>query len=212
MSAYLLPAPLSAPIVQWVQRGLGRLLAPVLLVTALAGCAGMAPAPAPAPAASLTAWQGRFSVTYPDTSNPGQTQRASGRFRLEQRGSVTLLELANPIGQTLASARLEDGSARLVTAEGREYSADKDESLIEQVFGWRVPVTALPRWLRGQFTTLPAVMPGDTLQREDTGWAIRISAWQDERPRVLQLLWPATDPTRAPGEALRLQLIVDTAS
>ena len=203
------------PFVRGLHRPLMRstLLGVLALAMALAGCAGLAPSPTPAtPVTSLTVWQGRFAVTYPDAASSGQTQRASGRFRLEQQGAVILLELANPLGQTLANARLESGSALLRTAEGREYSAANDQALIEQVFGWRVPVSALPGWLRGQFLSSPLVTPGQPLQLDEAGWAVRISAWQDDRPRVLQLTWPAVNTAGTPREALKLQLIVDTAS
>jgi outer membrane lipoprotein LolB len=204
----LLLSALRRPIMGW------RLAGFLTLAALLGGCASLrTSSPAPGtPAASLTAWQGRFSVTYPDSANAGQVQRASGRFRLEQRGPLILLELANPLGQTLANARLESGLARLMTAEGREFAAANDQALLEQVFGWRVPVFALPAWLRGQFVSMPPVASGQPLQLEEAGWAVRISAWQDDRPRVLQLSWPADSSTSGPREALRLQLIVDAAS
>ena len=95
---------------------------------------------------------GYFADEADDLETLRRVRRAlvpGGRFLLETRGRATQLELLSPLGQTVASARLDDGGAELVTSEGRRYEAESPEQLTEKVLGWRVPIGDLPRWLRG---------------------------------------------------------------
>ncbi|MFZ9509012.1 MAG: outer membrane lipoprotein LolB, partial [Burkholderiaceae bacterium] len=129
------------------RRGAMTALAAML---ALGGCAALTPDAAP-PGAAPSEWAGRFSALYTQPGTPGETQNASGRFRLTQRDGKTLLELSTPIGQTIAQAQVDQQGARLTDHQGRHYQAASVESLTEQLFGWRVPVLRLPAWLQGQF-------------------------------------------------------------
>ncbi len=179
----------------------------------LGACASLQP-PEPPPAApgvELTRWSGRFSATY---AQPGETDgenRASGRFRLERLASHTVLELSGPLGQTIASAQVDDRGARLTDSNGRTYQAASAEALTERLFGWRVPVLALPGWLQGRIRTPVDAEAGKVWTGTDSGWSIRIESWIDTgRARVLELVWPiAGTPS---DRRLRLRLVVDTAS
>ena len=180
----------------------------------LGGCAALAPdAIPPDPTRSVTPseWTGRFAALYTQPGTPGETQNASGRFRLSQRDGKTLLELSTPIGQTIAQAQVDQQGARLTDHQGRHYQAASVEALTEQLFGWRVPVLRLPAWLQGQFGPAGQAGPGQSWAGHEAGWELRVENWLDDRSvRTLQLSWPAMGV--AADRRLRLRLIVDAAS
>lgn len=164
-----------------------RLFAAALASLALAGCA--AP-PLTPDAGGAAQWSGRFSVTASSADAPDE--RSSGRFLLHVLDGRSRLELSSPLGQTLAQLQLADGRARLTTAEGKQFEADSAEALTEQVFGWRVPIGDLPRWLDGRFSS-PTEFDGPrAVAARENDWSIRVEAWRDDaRPARLALSWPA---------------------
>ena len=175
-----------------------------------AGCATPS-----APSASLPAsfepsrWAGRFAVTMTEPGAEPRVERASGRFVLEARSGATLLELFSPLGQTMATASLKGDRAELLTSEGRRYEAGSAEDLTEQVFGWRMPVGDLPRWLRGRLDKPSETAGGRPAAGTERGWAIRLDDWRPAGPGRLTLDWPATPNGRL---EINLKLIVDDAS
>ncbi|MGD9942490.1 MAG: outer membrane lipoprotein LolB [Burkholderiaceae bacterium] len=192
-----------------LRRRLTALALPALAMLALAGCAAPPPAPDPDGAAQ---WTGRFSVTVRSADAPDE--RSSGRFLLQALGTRSRLELSSPLGQTMAQLQLDQGRAQLSTSDGKQFEAESAEALTEQVFGWRVPVGDLPRWLDGRFAT-PTEFDGPrVLAARDGGWAIRVEAWRDDaRPARLALSWPADEnDASAAGRRLNLRLVVDSVS
>lgn len=189
-------------------------LAAAATALVLGGCAALAPdTPAPERARGIapSEWSGRFSALYTQPGTPGETQNASGRFRITQRDGKTLLELSTPIGQTIAQAQVDSQGARLTDNQGRHYQAASVESLTEQLFGWRVPVLRLPAWLQGQFGPAGQAGAGQSWTGHEAGWELRLENWLDDRSvRTLQLSWPASGI--AADRRLRLRLIVDAAS
>ena len=188
------------------------------LPLAVAGCASLPPsgderngafAGAVAPPAP-TRWAGRFSVTASEAGAERREEHATGRFVLEARRGVTLLELATPLGQTLASASLRDGQASLVTAQGQRYEAESAEQLTEQVFGWRVPVGDLPGWLRGRLPHPSESEDGHPVAGHENGGSVRLDNWRERGPTRLTLDWP--DRPAGEGRRVNLKLVVDDVS
>lgn len=176
-----------------------------------AGCATPSVPPAAVPAAfEPSRWAGRFAVTTTEPGTLPRIERASGRFVLESRSGKTLLELLSPLGQTMATAALEGGRAELVTSEGQRFQAGSAEDLTEQVFGWRMPVGDLPRWLRGRLDSPSETVAGRPVAGTEHGWAIRLDDWRAGGPARLNLDWPA-GPADGRLE-INLKLIVDDAS
>ena len=202
-----------------VSNGAGRRLLlgwlPALSLIA-AGCAtapvpdGGEAAPGGSALPATTRWSGRFSVTMREPGVDLREERASGRFLLETQGRATQLELLSPLGQTVASATLDDGGAALVTADGRRYEADSPEQLTEKVFGWRMPIGDLPRWLRGGLQRPTESSAGRPVAGHEHGWAVRLADWQPTGPGRLDLDWPAVPA--AGRRTVNLKLIVDEAS
>jgi len=188
-----------------------------LLVAAAASLAGCAAAPQVPPSAGTRPriWSGRFSATYPDAQTQDGRGRASGRFRLERLpGNELMLELSSPLGQVIARARVGPEYAELRDARGEVHRAASDELLTERLFGWRIPVRALPGWLdsQGSAKTEPgtdqSTAAGKQAATLGQSWSIQYPLAQDGRPKVLELGFPAKESDAA--RQLRLRLAIDS--
>lgn len=192
-------------------RGGSRLAVACCAALVAAGCATPTPPPiaAEAPAGEPNFWSGRFAVTYTEGGYQPREERSSGRFSLLADGQRRELELSSPLGQTMAQVTLASGVATLVASDGRRYRAASGEALTEQVFGWRVPIGDLPRWLAGRVAQPTQRADGRVVAGIDGSWSVRFEAFDGERPRRLSLDWPteAADGARR----LELRLIVDNA-
>ena len=154
------------------------------------------------------AYTGRFAVT---TAFGEKRENISGRFNFEVRGPQQVLELASPLGTTVARIEIEPGSARATGAGMQEVRGADADALTEQLLGWRLPVSGLADWIEGR----PVAQRAARLQRdgdrvvliEQDGWEIRLSEYFEglSRPRRLALERPAAPD--APSVLLRL--IVD---
>jgi outer membrane lipoprotein LolB len=58
--------------------------------------------------------------------------------------------LTTPLGQGMAELTRDARGARLLTADGREFTALDWEDLATKVFGFRLPLDRLPAWLAGK--------------------------------------------------------------
>ena len=176
-----------------------------------AGCATPTPPPlAEPPAAAPNFWSGRFAVTYTEGGYQPREERSSGRFSLLADGTRRELELSSPLGQTMAQVTLDSGEAMLVASDGRQYRAQSGEALTERVFGWRVPIGDLPRWLAGRVAQPTQHENGLVVAGIDGRWSVRFEAFEGERPRRLSLDWPADGGDGA--RRIELKLVVDNAA
>jgi len=177
----------------------------------VAGCATPVAPPESAPTGGApNFWSGRFAVTYSEGGYQPREERSSGRFSLRADGERRELELSSPLGQTLAQVTLDAGEAVLVASDGRKYSAASAETLTEQVFGWRVPIGDLPRWLAGRVAQPTQRADGRIVAGVDSGWSVRFEAFDGQRPRQLSLAWPADGGDGA--RRLELRLVVDNVA
>ena len=100
-----------------------RLLLPLSILTILSACA--TPKPTAPDIDGLFQRSGRFSVTVNDFS--GVKDAVQGGFVWQDDGSSLVLDLANPLGSTLARITVEDGMAVLTHSNGsQEYARDAD--------------------------------------------------------------------------------------
>jgi outer membrane lipoprotein LolB len=129
-------------------------------VALVAGCASTAVVTKPSPDHVYT---GRFAVTAITGERQATT---SGRFSLETFPAGLTLELATPLGSTLARIEVRAGEARLQsTAEGggvRELKGKDIDALTGQMFGWTLPVSGLADWIEGHPATGRPVQFGDS--------------------------------------------------
>lgn len=131
-------------------RRAGNLLRVAMLgfVVFLSACAGVTP-PASAPArperASLEAFtlEGRISVRR-------EGQNFSGQVAWQHRVGRDDILLSTPLGQGVASLVGGPEAARLELADKRSYLAPDVDTLSEQIFGARLPLSRMPLWVLGR--------------------------------------------------------------
>jgi outer membrane lipoprotein LolB len=192
-------------------QGAARALATVALAAVLSGCATL-----PAPTASERVHAGRFAATT--TALDGQRENTTGRFQLWVDRERLLLDLASPIGTTLA--RIESGPAGVVLRtpgdEGREVRSRDAEALALEVLGWPLPVAGIGDWIEGRPSPgrpsrLQAGANGATGFEQD-GWTIAIAERFDSgAPRRLVMTRAAhAAAARTPAApAITLRLVLD---
>lgn len=134
---------------------------------------------------------GRLSVNY---QKSGALESLTGSFNWTQRPGNVDVELANPLGQTIATIAVTPQSATLTQA-GRAPLTEADiDTLTQRTLGWPLPVSGLRDWLQGyavdaqgqRFAASPA--RNEVVTRD--GWRLRFVEWQDPNaaqpaPRVI---------------------------
>ncbi len=173
----------------------------------LAGCA----TPPPVEPGPPGHWKGRFSLTLIDPSDKRSTtleaheERAQGRFTLTRSAQTLKLALFSPFGQTLANAVSGPDGAQLTTSDGRIFSAEDINSLMEMALGWKLPVADLADWLNGN-SLGPGAEPVTV-----NNWQVRAEQRFDSgEPRRVAARWPARQ--RFNERRINLFLVVDRAS
>jgi outer membrane lipoprotein LolB len=185
-----------------------------LLAVALLGLAGCATLPRP-PEAQRT-HSGRFAATL---VQDGKGENTTGRFTLSVDAERLLLDLATPLGTTLARVESGPQGATLrVPGNGgmREASGPNPEALAEELLGWPLPAAGIGDWILGRpMPGRPADMQGDraapTTITQD-GWTIEIAErFASGTPRRLTLTRPARagSPIALPTPAITLRLVLD---
>jgi outer membrane lipoprotein LolB len=178
---------------------LASALAALLAAMLLAGCATTAPLP------PERVYSGRFSAT---ASQGDKRDTVAGRFTLEMRGSQQTVDLATPLGSTVARIEVGPDGARASGPGLQETRGTDAEALAEQLLGWRLPVSGLPDWLEGRPAPgRPARVERDgprPVLIEQDGWTVRFTESFDGtmRPRLIVLERAASG--LAPGVVLRL--------
>jgi outer membrane lipoprotein LolB len=179
---------------------------------ALAGCGTLAPPPG----ADTTRRfhdniqvSGRLSVRY---LQDGKQQSVQGKFSWQQAADRTDIELASPLGQTLARIRLVPGSATLEQS-GKQTAEAADASMLTRtLLGWSLPVEGLRYWLQGFVRTLSgellAVPVDDGNEQQGDGWRVRYVGWQQINGRTFP---KRIDFARIEGDSgeIALRLVID---
>ena len=188
---------------RWIRGASARALAASLLLAALlTACA------TPSLVPPDRAYSGRFAVT---TAFEEQRENVSGRFTLEIRGPQQIVELASPLGTTVARVEIEPGGARATGAQMQEVRGSDADALTQRLLGWPLPVSGLADWIEGRpVPTRVARVEregGRVVLLEQDGWTIRLQEYSEAtaRPRRLVLERPAA--ANIPSVVLRL--IVD---
>jgi outer membrane lipoprotein LolB len=175
----------------------------VLAALLLAACA------TPTPPGTVRSYAGKFSLQL---TGGDHQQSMSGRFAMSVDGEHVTLDLATPLGNTVARVNSRPGRAQLTVpgSDGPRTEEGSDpDALSQRVLGWTLPVAGLPDWIEGRPTSSepyrlePAQDGGSILQQQ--GWEIRFDPrGQDGRIRRLQL--DRAEQGQAPSVHLRVVL------
>jgi outer membrane lipoprotein LolB len=151
-----------------------------------------------APPAAQAAFEvaGRLSVRH-------GSDAVTANFRWQHASEQDELELASPLGQTIAWLSGEPSRVRLQAADGRVSTAGDWTALTTQGLGWPLPVEGLSFWIQGSPRpgSPSATETGDdgrvAVLRQD-GWTIVYNAYAspDEaagRPSRVTLSYPGVE-------------------
>ncbi len=105
------------------------------------------------------------------------------------------LILTGPLGQGFARLTAGGGTALLETADQKRFAAPDLDGLAEQVFGARLPVSELGRWVLGRSVTGGTVRHdanGRIAGFDEQGWAIEYLRYENETANALPELLKAS--------------------
>ena len=152
-----------------MKRGWARLAVLAAIAGAVTGCANL-----PAPMAPPGVLSGRLALKV-DAHDREPAHSMNANFELSGDAGKGELNLATPLGTTLARARWQPGEALLTTSQGEARYGDLAD-LAEAAFGERIPLEVLPDWLRGHpwagAASHPQASPAGFVQ---LGWTIDLS-------------------------------------
>lgn len=150
---------------------------------------------------------GRFAVRV--DHDTGKQEAVQGGFAWREADGRLVLDLANPLGSTLARVQADGSQAVLTRSDGSQTRAATPDALVAEVLGGDIPVAGLRDWLRGR---LPARPAAESVERDAAGrpvafvqggWRARLSRYDDQGPRLLQM-----DRSQA-GQRISVRLVVD---
>ncbi len=108
--------------------------------------------------------EGRFSLNQKGSNY-------SGRLSWQHAGANDALVLSSPFGQGMAEITTDSSGARLVTSDGKTYTAPDTTTLTEQVLGYALPLVQLIDWILAR----GSVVERDPYERPRR---IRHESWQ----------------------------------
>jgi len=182
-----------------------RLVFAGLSLAVIAGCASPPRIDAVAEGPSFDR-TGRFALLV--EHQRGERDAVQGGFAWRDTQGQQWLDLANPLGSTLARIEVRLGRAILTRSDGTTDTAPHADALVEQVLGSPIPVDGLRDWLRGRLAPGSAeqVRRGadDHLERfTQNGWQVELSRYDELGPRLLRLRRAEA------GRDISLRLVID---
>jgi outer membrane lipoprotein LolB len=187
--------------------GAARFAAFGAVATVLAACASL-PASTPSGGEAISSVDAPFSIGGRISARRGDAAVA-GNFAWTHDARHDAIDLATPLGQTLAqlSGNAQQVSVRL--SDGRVDSAASWSALTHQAFGVTIPVDGLAWWIRA----LPRPQTRYDVERDASGRvsALRQDGWDvayayaDDAARQ-----PARATLRYPGaDPIEVRVVVD---
>ena len=114
--------------------------------------------------------------------------RAGVRWRQQQQ--TFDIDLHGPLGRKVAVINGEEGDVQLTTSKGKSYSAVDPEDLMQDLFGYSLPVNGLRYWMRGipdpqqKYASLEIDDQGRLKQLNQAGWLIDYNRYHDGEPAM----------------------------
>ena len=114
-----------------------------------------------------------------------EERRWSATIRWQQYGDNTRIDLSGPFGQGAARISARPGHVELLDAHGKRHRAQTMEALLEQEFGWLIPLSGMGYWVRG--LSAPELGPathtldpwGRVATLHQAGWTIRYARYTE---------------------------------
>jgi len=133
---------------------------------------------------------GRFAVTV--AYRDGRQDAVQGGFAWHDAGDQLVLDLANPLGSTLARVKVSPGMAVMTRSNGDTESAADADGLVAKVLGSPIPVAGLRDWLQGRTGAAPVGElrkndAGQPIAFKQAGWQVALSRYDSLGPRLLRL-------------------------
>ena len=168
----------------------------MMLAFLLAACAqlpGVASGEAAVPRPGRAAVSG-FLLTGRIAVSQGQ-QRHAVNITWQRSAARDEIFLATPLGQGIAELTRDAAGARLTTAERREFSAPDWQALSVRIFGFPLPLSALPGWLLAEVPAEALGVRYDNAGRPQRmvadGWQVAYLAYHsnavDALPELIEL-------------------------
>lgn len=134
---------------------------------------------------SLLASQPEWSLSGRVALSQGK-DGGSGRIDWRQRGDDFDIRLSAPITGQSWRVTGSVGKARLEGLPGGVREGVDAEQLLREATGWRIPVDAMARWVRGARAPGEAVLDFDAQLRPATlqqqGWVVEYRDWDASAP------------------------------
>lgn len=130
------------------------------------------------------AFNGRIAIRQ-------EARRESAAVRWVQRDGTDEVLLLTPLGQTVARI-VRSAEQVTLEANGRRYVADDPETLMQQVLGWRLPLSGLRYWVMA----VPSPAGESRIERDaggqisllqQQGWTIRYDRYAAAGAEALPL-------------------------
>ncbi|MFP5393816.1 MAG: lipoprotein insertase outer membrane protein LolB [Gammaproteobacteria bacterium] len=156
---------------------------------------------------------GRISVNYEKNGEPASL---SGKFTWAQTPGAVNVELASPLGQTMAKIAVTPTSATLTQTDKAPRSAADIDTLTAQTLGWQLPVSGLRDWLQGYATAAGGqrfvASPANNRVTTADGWEISYVNWVESgakpQPKRIDAHRKATLTT----SDLAIRIVIDSRS
>ncbi len=110
-----------------------------------------------------------------------------------------VIDLFGPLGRKVAVITGNQSNVQLNTSNGESFDADDPEELMQNLFGYSLPVNGLRHWLLGipdpkQASSLELDDLGHLKKLNQAGWVIEYKRYHADSP-VLPLLIQISNPT-----------------
>ena len=178
-----------------------RWLAGVALAALLTACATVPVAPPD------RSYAGRFSAV---ATQGDRREVVSGRFAFDVRGPHQTIDLATPLGTTVARIEVGPDGARATGSSLAPAEGPDADALTERLLGWRLPVSGLGDWIEGRPVPGRSAQverrDGDVMTIEQDGWTIRVAERLQPGGRPRLLVFERAAAPLAPAVMLRLVL------
>lgn len=119
--------------------------------------------------------------------------------------------LTTPLGQGIAELVRDRNGARLTMADRREITAANWDELSAKIFGFHLPLSALPRWLVADVPAQAQLLVRDAAGRPQRlridGWEIAYGSYESAAADALPTL---VEMHRDDPDAIELRLKIDS--